>query len=614
MGLFSELKRRNVFRVAIAYFIVAWIILQVGDVLAPALLLDQWVNRLLAFFLVLGFPVALVLAWAFELTPEGIRLEKHVDRSKSITRMTGRKLDYLIIVVLAAALGVFAFDKWVLESTRDAETGRATGEQSADSVILPYEESLARNSVVVLPFIDLSPKGDQGYFADGLTEELIVRLSRLDGLQVTGRASSFSFKNSNADPTTIGRELSVGNILSGSVRRIGDKVKVSAKLTDAGSGFHPWSKTYERSIEDTFAIQDEIADAVATALSVRLGIGESAAVFGGTTNVQAYEEYLAGKALLIVGDIQPLQAIEHLERAVKLDPAFALAWARLAEACHLASYEAAWSRVTGLAKCSDDAILKAMNLAPQSSEVLLVQAQLHVWQDRFRDAQLVLDTLPRRDEERDIQYFIVDLDLAVKTGRIYDAFTAIKSVMRHDPLNPSLSNYVAQVYFIRGRLDDALAERERAYQEGLRTMGIASVTVPIALSTGRRFEIEKWLQRAHDETSPYYLGETTIWEVLRDQLDDRDAMLATWKDVQSMTSLDAFTSVWAAWLEDDEMALEVMRRTPDTWFMWTPLLSRLRKTDEFKQIVIDLGLVDFWREFGWGDFCTPADGDDFDCQ
>lgn len=594
MGLVSELKRRNVFRVAIAYLIVAWIILQVGDVLAPALLLDQWVNRLLAFFLILGFPVTLTLAWAFELTPDGIRLEKHVDRSKSTTRVTGRKLDYLIIAVLTAALGVFAFDKWVLESTRD-------------------EELLPRNAVVVLPFVDLSAESDQEYFADGLTEELILRLSQLDGLRVTGRASAFSFKNSNADPTTIGRELLVGNVLSGSVRRIGDELKVSATLTDAGSGFHSWSKTYERTIEDTFAIQGEIADAVAAALSVQLGVGESAVLVGGTTNVRAYEEYLLGKAFLVGKKTQPLQAIEHLERAVKLDPAFALAWARLAEACHIASWGAAWSRVTSLAECSDDAILEAMNLAPQSSEVLLVQAQLHVWQDRFRDAQLVLDTLPRRDEERDVQYFIVDLDLALKTGRIDDAFTAIKSLMRHDPLNPSLSNHKAQVYFIRGRLDDALAEREKAYQEGVRTVGMASVTVPIALSTGRRFEIEKWLRRAHEDTSPYYLGETTIWEVLREQLDDRDAMLEAWKNVQSMTSLDAFITVWAAWLEDDEMALMAMRRSPNTWFMWTPLLSRLRKTDEFKQIVIDLGLVDFWREFGWGDFCAPEDGNEFEC-
>jgi HAMP domain-containing protein len=173
---------------------------------------------------------------------------------------------------------------------------------------------------------------------------------------------------------------------------------------------------------------------------------------------------------------------------------------------------------------------------------------------------------------------------------------------------------VAQLYFIRNRLDDALAERERVYQSGDRGFYIANVTVPIALAAGRRFEIEKWLRRAHDDRSYLYLGQTTIWEVLRENLDDRDAMLESWRKLQSMPELDTFTTVWAAWLGDDEMALTSMQRSPDPWFMWTPLLKRVRRTDEFKQIVIDAGLVDYWREFGWGDFCSPTEGDDFECH
>ena len=385
-------------------------------------------------------------------------------------------------------------------------------------------------------------------------------------------------------------------------------------MTDVGSGFPVWSGTYERKVEDTFAIQDEIAEAVALTLSVQFGVGEPAEMVGGTNNVAAYEAYLAGKSKLLGAKQQPLQAVEHFERAVELDPGFAVAWARLAEACHIASWGTAWSRVTGLPERRDEAIEIALDLAPESREVLLVQAQLQVFQLEFSEARRVLNRLHNRDEGPDARYSLVDLDLAIKTGNLYDAGTAIKSMLRHDPLNPYLSNHVAQTYYIGGRVEDALAVREQDYQGGYRWVGIADFTVPIALAAGRRDEIEKWLQRAHDNRHPLYLGETTIWEILLGQLDDRDAMLESWRKLHSRALFDYYIVDWASWLGDDEMAMVSMQRSPDPWLMWSPLVKRLRATDEFKQIVIDIGLVDYWREFGWGNFCEPTEGDDFECR
>ena len=224
MSLVSELRRRNVFRVAIAYAIIAWLILQVGDILAPALHLPEWVISALAFFLILGFPAALVFAWAFELTPEGIKLEKHVDRSNSITHITGRKLDYLIIAVLSLALVFFAFDKFVLAPSRDAELVRTTTEAFVDQAAETADKSIA-----VLAFADLSPEGDQEYFSDGISEELLNTLAKIPGLRVVARTSSFQFKGDNRDIVDIGQQLKVGHILEGSVRKSGDQLRITGE-------------------------------------------------------------------------------------------------------------------------------------------------------------------------------------------------------------------------------------------------------------------------------------------------------------------------------------------------------------------------------------------------
>ena len=186
MSLFAELKRRNVFRVAIAYVVVAWLVLQIGDTLGPALRLPEVANSALAFFLILGFPLAVLFAWAYELTPEGIKKEKDVDRSQSVTHTTGRKLDYIIIVVLVVALGSFAFDKFVLDPSRDAELVQASTKAVTDRATAAPEKSIA-----VLAFSDLSPEGDQEYFSDGISEELLNVLANIPGLRVPARTSSF---------------------------------------------------------------------------------------------------------------------------------------------------------------------------------------------------------------------------------------------------------------------------------------------------------------------------------------------------------------------------------------------------------------------------------------
>ncbi|MDX2427092.1 MAG: hypothetical protein QNK22_00185, partial [Xanthomonadales bacterium] len=268
MSFFNELRRRNVFRVGIAYAIVAWLLLQVSDTLVPALHLPEWFNSGVVFVLIIGFPIAMIFAWAFEMTPEGIKKEKDVDRSQSMTTVTGQKLNNAIIGILVLALAYFVIDKFLLQPKISAE--RSVAVEQASETDEPIEQSIA-----VLPFVDLSANNDNEYFSDGLTEELLNILANIKELRVAGRTSSFAFKGKDEDLRSIGEKLNVVSILEGSVRKDDkrNRVRITAQLVNVENGFHLWSETYDRDLNDIFAIQDEIAHEVARALRITL-LGE----------------------------------------------------------------------------------------------------------------------------------------------------------------------------------------------------------------------------------------------------------------------------------------------------------------------------------------------------
>jgi len=319
MSFFAELKRRNVFKVAAAYIIVGWLIMQAGDTLAPALQLPEWVNSLLAFFLILGFPLAVFFAWAFEMTPEGIKKEKDVDRSKSITQVTGQKLNNLIIGILVMALGYFAIDKFVLQPQRTAESSIAVEE----AVIEPES---TEQSIAVLPFVDMSANNDNEYFSDGLSEELLNILAKIKELRVAGRTSSFAFKGKNEDLRSIGEKLNVLTILEGSVRKDDkrNRVRITVQLVNVDDGYHLWSDTYDRDLDDIFAIQEEIAHKVVQALRITL-LGEDEARLEQVvdTQINAYDLYLKGlKGINEGGYISLDKAVTQFQEALTLDPAY----------------------------------------------------------------------------------------------------------------------------------------------------------------------------------------------------------------------------------------------------------------------------------------------------
>jgi TolB-like protein/tetratricopeptide (TPR) repeat protein len=363
MSIFAELKRRNVFKVAAAYIIVSWLIMQAGDTLAPALHLPEWVNSLLAFFLILGFPLALFFAWAFEMTPEGIKKEKDVDRSKSITSVTGQKLNNAIIGVLVLALAYFAIDKFILTPGRDlpgtdhfsqqiASQATDVGEKSALSPIEANKETI--QSIAVLPFVDMSANNDNEYFSDGLTEELLNILANIKELQVAGRTSSFAFKGKDEDLRSIGEKLNVVSILEGSVRKDDkrNRVRITAQLVNVADGYHLWSETYDRDLDDIFAIQGEIAHEVARALRITL-LGEDDARLEQvkSTEIGAYDFYLKGLQDLNQGGFVSLDsAVTQFQQVLSLDPAYTPAKVGLVNAWNAMANTGAISRQQALSR------------------------------------------------------------------------------------------------------------------------------------------------------------------------------------------------------------------------------------------------------------------------
>jgi len=314
MRLFSELKRRNVLRMVVLYAVAAWLIMQVAEVVIALANLPDWIGPAILGLLAIGFPIALVLSWFYELTPEGISLEKDVAAAESVTHITGRRMDFIVIALMAAALIMFAYDKW-----------SARG---------PIDQSIA-----VLPFENMSGDPGQEYFSDGISEELLNLLAQIKPLKVIARTSSFSFKGQNVDIATMAEKLNVRHVLEGSVRRSGDQVRITAQLIDAADSTHVWSQIYDRELDDIFAVQAEIATAISDALKVKLALvgGETvqpAVVKAASTD--AYDAYLQGRELMQTRVRQNLEeAVRRCERSLRLDNKFAPAHAQMAFAIGL---------------------------------------------------------------------------------------------------------------------------------------------------------------------------------------------------------------------------------------------------------------------------------------
>jgi len=325
MSFFHELKRRNVFKVAIAYAIAAWLLIEITSTTFPILKLPEWTVTLVTVLVLIAFPLTLIFAWAFEVTPEGIKKEKDVDRSASITHATGRKLDFAIIGAMTVAIGFLLADKFILSESPEARVGEiiSTGQ-----------------SIAVLPFVNISSDKEQEYFSDGITEEILNSLASVKELKVAGRTSSFAFKGENQDLRRIGDLLGVEHILEGSVRKAGTTVRITAQLVQVEDGFHLWSDTYDRELTDVFAIQDEIANEILKQLKARLldEDEEQPVLVSQRTSPEVYDLYLLARQRLYARARPTIEsAVALLDQAIAKDPDYAPAYAQRGIATFLLS-------------------------------------------------------------------------------------------------------------------------------------------------------------------------------------------------------------------------------------------------------------------------------------
>ena len=449
MRLVSELRRRNVFRMAVLYLVAAWLIMQVAEVVITLGGLPIWAGRAILAVLAVGFPIALAFSWFYELTPEGVKLEKDVDPTDSITHVTGRRLDFIVIALLTAAVIVFAYDKWWL---RDDITLVAT----------------TPNSVAVLPFTNVSDDPAQQYFSDGITDELINTLARLPGLHVTARASSFQFAGSLAgvEVGDIARQLGVATLVVGSVRRAEDTVRVTAKLVNADDGLQMWSESFDREITDIFAIQDEIAAAIAAALQVRLSLQRTAEPsVSRAASIDAYNLYLLGRYHFQKRSVFELeQAQRYFDNAIERDPGFAPAYNGLADSILLQS-DAGYGAVP-----VEQSIAAALPLIEKSLELNPLLAETHASLGLLRVLErdvLASEAALKRATELNpnlSQAFVWLYITYEKAIQPRNAFATLQHAFALDPLSPIVNTNMAAELWIRSRTQEALQAANRIIQ------------------------------------------------------------------------------------------------------------------------------------------------------
>jgi TolB-like protein len=441
-GLFEELKRRNVFRVAVAYVVLAWVVLQITDLMAPALHLPEWTLSLVAFLGIIGFPFALLLAWAFELTPEGIKRSEDVTPEDSITGSTAGNLNKVIIGLLCVAVVTLLADRFLGLSQRlgggahvEATADASAGEEPPATAVEPDD---GPRSIAVLPFVNMSGDSEQEYFSDGISEELLNALAQIRELRVAARTSSFAFKGQNQDITKIGEQLKVETVLEGSVRKSGMRVRVVAQLINVEDGYHLWSDSYDRDLTDIFAVQDEISAAIVEALRVHLTDSELPKS-NQEADIAAYNLYLQARHSLRKRTRDSLQlAVQQYQQALDIDENYAPAWAGIALATQLLN-ENGYGDIP-LREAADQAqgyLDTAFSIDPALAEAHAAQALVLMDLGQYREAIASIDRALESMPSEGILYSWRSNCLDA-LGEYDQAVAALERAFEIDPLHPAV--------------------------------------------------------------------------------------------------------------------------------------------------------------------------------
>jgi len=615
-SLYEELKRRNVIRVVVLYIVVGWLLMQVADVLFPAMELPNWTIRLVFAMLAIGFPAAIIFSWAFEITPEGVKREKDIDRSKSVARFTGRKLDYITIGVVVAAVGFAVVDRMTRSPEMPAPEIAVVTEAPEPVETAPDRPESSKTSVAVLPFVNMSNDPDNEFFSDGISEELLNVLVKVQGLRVPSRTSSFAFKGKDVSISDIARELGVDHILEGSVRKAGNTVRVTAQLIDVKTDTHLWSETYDRELEDIFAIQDEIAQNIVSALEATLGTAPAGLTVGRqpTENLEAYQLYLQGRHLWLQRGIENIsEGIRLLEQAVELDPEFAQAWAALGAARITLPYYALTPRAEN-DRLAGQAARRALELDETLGEAWATVASEGAWKgDWVGSLELwrkAAEIAPN-DSTLRLWYGIHLMD----AGYLERALSQFELAVRLDPVSAVNNDWLARTYAALGRYSEAEAGYERAISLGRRQA--AGSVVELLRATGREAEVREYVYARPDIFGEAYL---TLFELISAAMSDPAMKPQAMEYLAELpfVSPTAYKMDSYIQLGEYDLALQNIRRIAefdDTVFtlFWNPLLAHLRQHPDFPELMREAGFVELWEKEGYPDMCRAV-GDSFECD
>lgn len=612
---FQELRRRNVFRVAGVYAVVGWLLIQVIVAVTAPLGLPDWTDTFFIVLVLAGFPIAVLFAWAFEMTPDGMKRTADVPEGESIAPKTGSRLDFVIIAALLLVGALVIGDRLMPGGSGPQGTGRAAKDG-------------ASASVAVLPFIDLSPDGDQEFFSDGISEEILNVLVRIPNLKVAGRTSSFSFKGQDKDLRAIGAALGVENVLEGSVRKSGEKLRITAQLIRSSDGFHIWSETYDRELTDVFDIQDDIAKSVAAELALSLGLtsGETL-VTDRTDDIVAYEKYLKARQLYLSRGLENLDsALLLLHEVVARDPNFVPAWSTIAGIYSVyESYQPQFPptgdyhqwRAVGQA-----AARRAIALDPGNAEAHVYLGALQIYEGDLIAGAANIDKAVELAPENATVLDTAAQEL-VLLGYGDEAVDLARRAVAADPLVPIYRNSLGYIVSYSGDLagiadprGEALEHFAKAREYGPNVTFTYVNSYRTYVEMGRYDEAEGVLMAAIDKglvpesaleptkaiLAPARKGDAGKAELRSLYASANPFQKPIIADLLNDPALvaDSFEPVWKA---DYQAEPQLFLVATQSTFQHPAWKAQVRK----------YGVLDLWKSRGFPSWCKPVGKDDFEC-
>ncbi len=578
-GFFGELKRRNVYKVAVAYAVVAWLLMQIASQIFPFFEIPNWAVRLVVLLLIIGFPIALIIAWAFEATPEGIKRTEAADAAGQRSR--GGAWIYIVLIGAALSAGLFFVGRYTAGRVTPLHNERATA-------------SNAQKSIAVLPLLNESGDPNDEYFSDGLSEELIAALSQIKELKVIGRSSSFRFKDTKEEPKTIGEKLGVSTLLEGTVRKQGDRVRIVAELINAADGIQLWSRTFERELKDIFAVQAEIANAVATSLELTLrGAKDTVVANASTASVEAHNAYLQGHFYFVRRNLDDYRkAVGFFDQAIRIDPDYALAYAERSEAWTFIGDLAIGEKKDAWAAAKHDAE-KAVEVGPNLAEAHAALGWVRFFSEwKFSEG---LAELTRANELAPANPTANDLLARVLAyvGQVQEAEKLARQAIELDPLAFVARGNLARILLAEGKLDEADAQARKAAE--LQPTGAASHRWQVLVAI-QRGDGETALREAQLEPNEAYRRfELALAHYARGDRPAADAalseMIARDRNLLAYQIAEVY-----AWRGETDKAFEWLqisfdnRDTGTLSLLVDPLMRGLRDDPRYKNLLAKLGL------------------------